>query len=100
MCIDNLEVLFEASDLSDAQVCFMAARNLTDLINTSEINGTTSTPDPVVSFLTAGSSLEQQETEIRDTGTNPEDSGVSQNLPPILLLLSTIIAVLFAYMWQ
>ena len=74
----------------------MAAEEFTELIN-SQGDDTTSTDeitrDPVVSFLTAASALEQEEA---GGSTNPGDSGASQIIPPTLLLLSIITAILFA----
>ena len=92
----NLEILFEAIDVADAMACFMAAEDFSQFIN-GQGDGTISeiTPDPVVSFLTAASSLEQQEAGGSVT-TNPRDSGSSQILPPASLLLCTIILILFA----
>ena len=74
----------------------MAAEDLTEFIN-AQGDGTTSeiVPDPVVSFLVAGSTLEQEEGGNSDT-TSPQDNESSQILPPTLLLLSAIITVLFA----
>ena len=93
--IGNLEILFEAIDVADAMVCFMAAEDFSEFIN-GQGNGTTLeiTPDPVVSFLTAASSLEQ--VEGGSITTNPGDNGSSQILPPALVLLSTITIILFA----
>ena len=75
----------------------MAAEEFTELIN-SQGDDTTSTDeiarDPVVSFLTAASALEQE--EAGGSTTNPGDSGTSQIIPPTLLLLSIITAILFA----
>ena len=94
--IGNLEILFEAIDVADAVTCFMAAENFSEFIN-GQGDGTISeiTPDPVVSFLTAASSLEQEETG-GSTTTNPGNSASSQILPSALLLLSTIITILSA----
>lgn len=96
MYVGNLEILFEAIDITDAMACFMAAEDFSEFIN-GQGNGTISeiTPDPVVSFLTAASSLEQEEAGGSIT-TNPGDSGSSQILPPVSILLCTIVLILFA----
>lgn len=96
--IGNLEFLFEAIDVEDALACFTAAEEFSEFIN-GQGDGTISQtpPDPVVSFLTASSSLEQEESRVNiNTNPNPGDSGASQILPPTLMLLSIIVATLFA----
>ena len=97
--IGNLEILFEAIDVADAQTCFMAAEDFSEFINAQGNDSTITeiTPDPVVSFLTAGSSLEQEEGRTITTNQPPRDSGVPQILPPTLLLLLIITAILFAW---
>lgn len=93
--IGNLEFIFDAIDVADSEICSMAAEDFSESIN-QQGDSTTSeiTPDPVVSFLTAGSSLEQEEGGA--TTTIPGDSGTSQILPPTLLLLSIITGILLA----
>ena len=74
----------------------MAAEDFSEFIN-GQGDGETSkiTPDPVVSFLTAASALEQEEAGSTFADHDPGDSGASQILPPTLLLLSIIFAILF-----
>ena len=90
----NLEFIFEAINLTESLVCFMAAKDFSEFIN-GQGDGNTSkiTPDPVVSFLTAASALEQE--EAGSTSVDPGDNGASQVLPPALFLLSIIFAILF-----
>ena len=94
ICIGNLEIIFEAIDVADALVCFMAAEKFADFIN-GQGDGMTSeiTPDPSVSFLTAASSLEQEEQGASVTTSTPGGSGVSHILPSSILLLSLINAI-------
>ena len=90
----DLQFIFEAINITDSLVCFMAAEDFSEFIN-GQGDGSTSeiTPDPVVSFLTAASTLRQE--EAGSTSVNPGDSGASQVLPPALLLLSIIFKILF-----
>lgn len=88
--------------MTDAQECFMAAEDLSELIN-GQGNGNNILqviPDPVVSFLTAGSTLEQEaaggSTTINPGDNGAGDSGITQILPSSLLLLLTIFTILFA----
>ena len=89
--VGNLEIIFEAVDVADALVCFMAAEEFADFIN-GQGDGTISeiTPDPSVSFLTAASSLEQEEQGGSITTNSPGDSGAYHILPSVLLLFSLI----------
>ena len=94
MCIGNIEFILEATDFADSEFCFMAAGEFSEFINSQGddlISTTEITPDPVVSFLTAASALEQEE-----AGGSTGGSGASQILPPTLLLLTIINALLFA----
>ena len=88
---DNLEILFEAMDGTDPSVCFIAADNLSEFVN-GQGDGTVSeiVPDPVLSFLTAASSLEQE------ASTPAGGSGAARILPPVLLILSILLAVFIA----
>ena len=97
VCIGNIEFILEATDFTDSEFCFIAAGEFSEFINSQgddSISTTEITPDPVVSFLTAASALEQE--EAGGSTTNPGGSGASQILPPTLLLLTIITALLFA----
>jgi len=88
---DNLEVLLEAMAGTDPSICFNAADDLSEFVN-NQGNGAVSEiiPDPVVSFLTAASSLEQE------ASAPTRDSGAARILPPVLLIVSIILAVSIA----
>ena len=88
--IVKLEFIFEVINTTESLVCFMAAKDFANYINGQGDGDTTKiTPDPVVSFLTAATTLEQEEGG--STTVTPGDSGTSQILPPALLLLSIIL---------
>ena len=80
----------------DAAVCFAGAEEFSESINAQGNANVTSqaTLDPVVTFLTAGSSLEVEEGGGGLITPSAGDNGASQILPPILLLLSIMIVAL------
>ena len=88
--VGNIQALFISQNGSLDDVCFTAAENMTSFIN-SQDNGTiiSAGSDPVLSFLTAGSSLEAE------IGLATSEGGAQIVLPYLALqILATLMIVL------
>jgi len=87
--VGNIQALFISKNGSLDDVCFTAAENMTSFIN-SQGDGTINSAgsDPVLSFLTAASSLEAE------TGLATSEGGAQIALPYLVLqILATLVTV-------
>ena len=89
----NLEIIFKTENESYENECFGNAENLSGTINNKGDESTiTTTDDPVISFLTAGSVLEA---EVNPTVAKTENKA-KDHQPSLFILVSTITAVMLS----
>ena len=89
----NLEIIFKAENASHEDECFGGAENLSSSINNQEDETSViTTDDPVISFLTAGSVLEVEESPaVAKTENKAKDH------PPPFILISAITAAILLF---
>lgn len=81
----NLEIIFKAENASHEKECFGGAESLSSSINNQgEETSVTTTDDPLISFLTAGSVLKA---EVSPAVSKTENKAEA-HLPPFILVLA------------
>ena len=92
--VGNLEVIFEAKDTSDDYKCSVGAEHLSNSVNSQgDENSEVANAAPIVSFLTAGSVLEEEVGSEEGVGSDEGGNGAKFLYSSFTFVLATIAAI-------